>query len=179
MEKAMPLQLANLLQFQCPNRGLHFVPSLDGALRAALLGLDTMTYRASKEQCEAIVREAARELLEEPSLAARVDRLPFEAGATVIGIGDSLTDDFQSWLEILRHLLELRRPHDRIYVLNAAIGGQTTTLLLGRILTTLEQRPDGILCLVGVNDVLRIGSPASKTLVSKAIARALVERLTS
>jgi acyl-CoA thioesterase-1 len=95
-----------------------------------------------------------------------VDRLPFAAGTTVIGVGDGLTDDFQSWLEILRHMLELRRPHDRILVLNAAVGGQTTTLALGRFLSTLNKRPDWVLCLLGVNDVVRIGSPAGKTLVS-------------
>ena len=166
MEKAMPLQLANLLQFQGSERCFHLVPSLDDALRSALLGLDEATYRASKEQCQANAREAAEELLAEPSFADRVDHLPFKAGATLLGIGDSLTDDFQSWLEILRHLLELERPHDDIRVHNAAVGGQTSSLLLGRFLSTLEPRPDWILCLLGVNDALRIGSRTSKTLVS-------------
>lgn len=166
MEKAMPLQLANLLQFQCPERGFHLVPSLDDTLRAALLGLDATTYRASKEHCQAKARQAAEELLEEPSFAVCVDRLPFEEGATLLGIGDSLTDDFQSWLEILRHLLDIQRPHDDIRVLNAAVGGQTSSLVLGRFHTILEQRADWILCLLGVNDAQRIGSRASKTLVS-------------
>lgn len=166
MDHAMPLQLANLLQFQQPERGWHLVPSLDDALRAALLGLDTATFAASKARCDALSRQAAQELLQEPALALRVDRLPFEAGATIVGIGDSLTDDFQSWLEILRHVCELRRPGEGLRIVNAAVGGQTTTLALGRFHTTLGKRPDWILCLLGVNDAVRIGSPAGKTLVS-------------
>lgn len=39
-----------------------------------------------------------------------MDALPFHPGQLVLAVGDSLTGDLQSWAEILRYLLDLRRP---------------------------------------------------------------------
>ena len=45
---------------------------------------------------------AAHELLEDASLSERVDQLPFRPGETVLSVGDSFTDDLQTWLETTR-----------------------------------------------------------------------------
>ncbi|WP_188316852.1 SGNH/GDSL hydrolase family protein [Solihabitans fulvus] len=78
----------------------------------------------------------------------------------MVAIGESTTDDLQSWLEILRQLLALRRGGDGITVVNAAVAGQTTTEALRAMGTTLETRPDWILCMIGTNDARR-QSPAA------------------
>jgi len=56
-----------------------------------------------------------------------VDRLPFAPGQRIVAVGESTTDDLLSWFEILRRLLDLRRPADRITLTNMAVSGQTTT----------------------------------------------------
>jgi acyl-CoA thioesterase I len=64
--------------------------------------------------------------------AGHVDRLPFRAGEIVVGVGDSITDDLQSWLETVRLLLELRRPEGGIRVVNAGLSAHTTAMVLRR-----------------------------------------------
>jgi acyl-CoA thioesterase I len=72
------------------------------------------------------------ELLEELGFAGRVDRLPLRSGETVVGVGGSITDDLESWLEIVRNLLELRRPEGGIRVVKAGLSAHTTALVLRR-----------------------------------------------
>jgi acyl-CoA thioesterase I len=84
----------------------------------------------------------------------------------VLAIGDSMTDDLQSWLEILRHLLSETRPQDDIKVINGGLSAHTSAMILRRFVPTLAQEPDWIFCLLGGNDVTRIGSEKNKLQVS-------------
>ena len=133
---------------------------------ARLYGLDVQTYRDILAQFAAASRQAAEELLEDSDFAARVDQLPFAPGETVVAFGDSLTDDLQSWAEILRHLLTLRRADDQIAIVNQGIGGDTTAAALRRLVPILQTQPAWIVCMLGTNDVMRNGKQATKTLVS-------------
>ena len=112
------------------------------------------------------MRAAARELLTDPAFADRVDRLPFLPGTTVVGVGEANTDDLLSWLEMLRCLLELRRPQDCIRVLNAGVAAQTTSMALTRFSGIVAQRPAWIICALGSADALRVCPQPAKTLVS-------------
>lgn len=144
-----------------------YLPGMDEELQARLFGLDPEEYRTIRGHFEANARGAARELLEEPGFAERVDRLPFGAGETVIGVGDSFTDDLQSWLEILRHLLQERRPQDEISIVNAGLSAHTTAMVLRRFVpSVVAQEPDWIICLLGGNDATRIGPEPNKPQVS-------------
>src|SRR5215212_4152098 len=58
-----------------------------------------------------IALSAAHELLEDASLSERVDQLPLRPGETVLSVGDSLTDDLQTWLETTRCVKKLLRRH--------------------------------------------------------------------
>jgi acyl-CoA thioesterase I len=84
----------------------------------------------------------------------------------VLGVGDSFTDDLQSWLEIVRHLLELRRPRDEIRIVNQGVSAQTTAMVLRRFVPLISQQPDWIVCFLGGNDVTRIGPEPNKPQVS-------------
>ncbi|MBN1639981.1 MAG: SGNH/GDSL hydrolase family protein [Anaerolineae bacterium] len=159
-------QLGYVLQFEHLEKTLEGLPGLSDEHIAALYGLDGEAYRAVRDRPAARARQAAEELVADPTIAACVDRLPFLAGETVVGLGDSITDDDQSWLEILRHMLHLRRAQDRIRVVNAGVSGDTTAHMITRFLDVVVERPDWILCLPGTNDARLHGRAPSKVLVS-------------
>jgi lysophospholipase L1-like esterase len=133
---------------------------------AGTYGLDVETYRAIRAEFAAAARGAAAELLADDAFAGLVDRLPFQPDELVVAIGESDTDDLQSWFEILRYLIDIRRPEDGIRLLNLAISGQTTADVVGQLLQALAWEPDWILAGVGGNDAGRTGIGATKTDVS-------------
>lgn len=156
-----------MVQITHPEKVYFYLPGFqDEAFLAAMYGLDVDTYRKIKSDFAAAAQGVAQELLTDGAFAAAVDRLPFRPGSLVVAIGASGTADLQSWFEILRHLLDLRRPEDSIQLENAAISGQTTAEALGRIGTVVAQRPDWIFCLLGANDAARNGERSTKTEVS-------------
>jgi acyl-CoA thioesterase-1 len=134
----------------------------------ALWKLSALDYRAILDGFATRARQAARELLDEDEFARGVDRLPFSPGCTIAAAGDSITDDLQSWAEIFRHVLALRRPKDQIVLSNLAVSGDTTTHMLARFLNVIDIHPDWIFCLIGTNDARRHGIPPFGTLVSPA-----------
>jgi acyl-CoA thioesterase-1 len=177
MEELSPNQLAYVLQFQHKEKLVAHIPGVSDATIAALWGLDAHTYRRTRDRFARQARNAAQTLLADPEFAARVDWLPFAPGSTVVGLGDSITDDDQSWLEILRNLLALRRPQDDIRVANEGISGDTTSQIISRFLDVVLQQPDWILCLAGTNDARLHGQYPTKTLVSVAETAANLDML--
>lgn len=168
--------LVQFIRFVHPEKVYPYLPGLDEAMIAGWYGLDVAAYRAVQDRFEAETLAAAEELLADEAFAARVDRLPFEPGATVVGIGESDMDDRLSWFEIVRHLIALRRPDDGITVTNAAISGQSTAEWLAGLIGVLEQRPSLIVCGVGGNDAVRYGQTATKTRIGiEETERNLVE----
>jgi acyl-CoA thioesterase-1 len=150
-----------------PEKVFAFLPGMTTANLAALYGLDEPAYTAIRDRFSAQTAGAARELLAEPEFAAAVDRLPFAAGQTLAVIGESTTDAADSWLEILGHLIRLRRADDAIRLVNAAISGYPTTMLQRVMAETLPRHKPGWVALFGgANDVLRYGTAATKPLVT-------------
>ncbi len=162
--------LEYVIQFQHPEKMLAKLPTqpkIADAMIAPFFGLDTEAYAQLRSDFAERARSSARELLENFDFRERVDRLPFAAGATVVGLGDSITDDLQSWFEILRYLVEERRPQDGIRFVNAGISGNTTSDIIGRFLAdVVQQRPAWIVSMMGTNDVRRHGEDPTKILVS-------------
>jgi acyl-CoA thioesterase I len=156
-----------VLRWVHPEKDYFFLPGFaDDTLRAGVHGIPVERYRALITEFDAAARDAARALLTDDAFAEHVDRLPFAPDALVIAIGDSRTDDLQSWFEILRHLLELRRPRERIQMVNAAVSAHTSTQAFGPVNRAVAQQPDWIICYHGGNDVTRFGAGAAKTQVS-------------
>jgi lysophospholipase L1-like esterase len=170
MQEGQEEQIAGVVQFIHPDKTLNYghLPGFeDASATAALYGLDAESYRSIKARFEANARRAAQQLLADPTIAGLVDRIPFPPGGTVLGIGESDMDDLQSWFEILRHLLDLRRPQDQIRVINMGISGQTTTQGLG-LAGLFSRQPDLIICGFGGNDSVQIqrGLQPGQTTVS-------------
>jgi lysophospholipase L1-like esterase len=166
LEELSPQQFRYVLQFQHKEKTLGQIPGVSDQSIAALWGIDAATYRRTRDRFAARAERAARDLLADPTFAARVDRLPFQPGETVVGLGDSITDDDQSWLEILRHLLTHRRAQDGIVILNEGVSGDTTAQIISRFLDVVLDEPDWIICLAGTNDARLHGQCPLKTLVS-------------
>lgn len=158
--------IQNLVQFTHLEKTYGYLPGMGEPTVAALFGLDEATYREIKARFDENARVAAQELLENASFAEHVDRLPFRSGDTVVAVGDSFTDDLQSWLEIVRHLLGARRAHDEIRIVNAGVSAQTTAMALRRFVPLISEDPDWIVCFLGGNDATRIGPEPNKPQVS-------------
>lgn len=162
-------EIEEAMQYHHPEKTLAALPGgqeIGNEVLASFFGTDARTYWEIRDAFAERARRCARELLQDVRFARLVDRLPFEPGSTVVGLGDSFTDDYQSWLEILRHLLAERRPESGIEVVNAGISGDTSSGLLGRFLDVLEVTPDWLIILIGTNDVAFVREPATKSLVS-------------
>jgi len=166
-----------LVQFIYPEKTFFYLPGFDEEGIAGLYGLDVERYRAIRDRFDTAARGAAEDLLTDPTFAGRVDRLPFRAGSTLVGLGDSFTDDLQSWLEILRHLLALRRSQDRIQIVNAGVSARTSADVLHYAMPALGQQPDWVFCLIGGGDAKRIGPEPTKTMVGVAETAANLDAL--
>lgn len=155
-------------QMQFAVHFFHFEKTVGASeeICASLLGFDLDAFRKIKAEFAYSVRQAAEELLADPTFIQAVDRLPFEPGAVVVGLGDSITDDYTSWCEILREVLSKRRPEDDIRVVNAGISGQTTTEVLARFLDVANLNPDWVIAMIGTNDARLHGLNPQKNLVS-------------
>jgi acyl-CoA thioesterase-1 len=166
MDVFQPRYLSYVLQFEHLEKRLEGMPGATDERIAALFGLDVESYRSIRDRYAARARQAAWELLAEPAFAALVDRLPFRAGDVIVGLGDSITDDDQSWLEIMCALLESRRGEERVRVVNAGVSGDTTAQMIARFLDVVVEEPDWVICMAGTNDARLHGACPTKVLVS-------------
>jgi lysophospholipase L1-like esterase len=165
------------LQYTHLEKLYFYLPGIPDAL-PSVFGMPTAEYEAIHARFTAAARDAAGELLADPAFAALVDALPFTAGQTVLAVGDSMTDDLQSWAEILRHLLVQRRPELGVRLVNSGLSAHTTTMVLRRWPATVNgTRPDWVLCGLGGNDVTRVGPEPSFTQVDPATSVTNLRRL--
>jgi lysophospholipase L1-like esterase len=169
MEELSRAEIEEAVQYHHPEKTLAELPTrpeIREEMLAQFFRTDARTYKEIKAAFAERARRCARELLQDTRFANLVDRLPFEGGTAVVGLGDSITDDYQSWFEILRYLVEERRPRDNIRFVNAGISGDTTSRLLGRSLEVINENPAWVITLIGTNDVPFIREPPTKALVS-------------
>lgn len=161
-------QLRWLLKFIQPARTLAALPrgaAFSRDSHAALLGLPPEIYTAELDRMKAEAKQAASELLADPTVVEMLARLPLQNGAKVVAFGDSLTSEPQSWAVILRELLNGCRSADDVTVTVSATGGDTTTHGLARFGEVVAQQPDWVLFLIGTNDARTQGPTPTKTLV--------------
>lgn len=153
------------LQFSHPEKSLG-LPGVEPSTIAPLYGLSKEDYENKRQIFMRNAHRAALDLLDNQTLRERAETLPFQAGQVVVGLGDSITDDLQSWLEILQHLYTALRPDSPVRFVNAGVSGDTTADMISRFLEVVKEDPDWILCMPGTNDARRHGLDPTKTLVS-------------
>lgn len=163
MEKAV---IQKQVQVIHPEKIYYYLPNLTDATLAPLFGLSTKEYKSTKALFATRVAEAAERLMTDHSFRDLCVKLPFKKNDIVVVLGESNTDDYQSWFEILKTIVTLNAPEKNIRMINSAISGQTTTMALRNLTTNLQVKPSWVFCMLGMNDTLRIGGKNSKTAVS-------------
>lgn len=164
---ALPIE--QFVQYTHLEKLYGHLPGLRAAL-PGIFGLDNHAYEAMRQGFDRQARAAAHALLADPETAAQVDALPFEPGARVLAVGDSITDDLASWAEILRHLLAIVRPDDAITVVNAGLSAHTSAMVLRRWPAMLAEGADWVLCGLGDNDVTRIDGGKPQITTGESVA---------
>lgn len=175
-----PEQVSWLVKVFQPERTVASLPGgragLEEDTRAALLGLTADVYSTEHARLVAGAKDAAHELLSDPTVRTMVDRLPVRKGGKVVAFGDSLTSDPQSWAAILAGLFAAQRPDDGISVVINAVSGEASTHGLSRIGDVIALEPDWILFFIGIADARTQGPNPGKTLVHhEETARNLAE----
>ena len=156
-----PADLELLVRFEHPAKFLA-VKELPGAAfmprecQAALYGVGAAELVRIRHALEGATAAAAGALLAEPGVRDAVAAFPVPPGGTLVALGDSITDDLQSWAEILRHCLAAVRPGE-VTVINAGISGDTTVDALARLYGIAELRPALVIAMLGTNDCQRHG----------------------
>jgi acyl-CoA thioesterase-1 len=169
-----------LIQFLHPAKVLERLPGssrMPDSTLAGLYGTSEEGFRGHAQDFAAAAEDAARRLLDDPELCRAVDALPFAAGDVVVAAGDSMTDDLQSWAEILRHVLRIRRPDDAVEVVNAGLSGDTSAHLLSRFTAVAAKQPDWLIVMIGTNDARRHGPAAEGPLLSDDESRRMLHAL--
>lgn len=134
---------------------------------ADFIGVPEDRLKSIREEFDENAKKAALELLKEDEFTERIQLLPFEKGDTILALGDSLTDDLQSWFEILRHMLEIAMPELKLKFINTGISGDTSFDALKRLdRDVLAENPDWVIVALGTNDAIRKNFAANRTLVS-------------
>jgi lysophospholipase L1-like esterase len=156
---ARPPLLSELVRFCHPEKilgGTRLPGALDARAIAGLYGTDVESYRALADEMAA---EAAR----------AAEALPAVPRASILALGDSITDDLGSWAEILR-----RRGAG---IVNGGLSGDTTTGARVRLTRLLESRPQWAIVLLGTNDARRHGRSGEPMLVSDDETRRNLEAI--
>ena len=164
--------LRSRMQFLHPEKlfalwALPHRPEIDGSLLARVFAVGQKEYSDSRSSFDEAARAAAAELLEREEVRGWLDASPLCRGDVIVALGDSITDDYQSWAEILRRLLQIRRADDDIQVVNQGVSGDTTTDIVRRLWHVAAANPTWLIVLAGTNDARR-DSRTNDILVSDA-----------
>jgi acyl-CoA thioesterase I len=161
----LPLVIEDMLQLNHPEKTLAIFPGMNEQCAADIYGLTLKKYKKIVNCFKDNAKKAAECLLEDKQLLAQIQKLPFKSGQTIIGLGDSITDDYQSWFEILTNIVHMAISDD-IRFINAGISGDTTSQMITRFIGVVNNKPDWILCMAGTNDAREHGLFPNKLNVS-------------
>ncbi|NQY65741.1 MAG: SGNH/GDSL hydrolase family protein [Alteromonadaceae bacterium] len=146
-------QLQRQVQFFHPEKKYSFLRGGSSSVaHAALFGLREQFYNAMKEIFSSRVDTAAKTLCDDSDYVQAIKSLPFKTQAKIVVLGDSLTDDSQSWFSIIERSFAIIRPDDNIQFINLAVSGDTTTQLLGSVIPATQLKADLYFCFSGTND---------------------------
>ncbi len=144
-------QIVYLIQFIHPDKRYAWLPGkLSNEALSAWFGIDPEAYASIRAEFDAHVQTAAQALLNDTHFAMALDRLPIMDDEIVVGLGDSLTDDWQSWFEILHSVCAQRGKSVRF--INAGISADSTTDIFNRFIDIVRLQPAWIICACGAND---------------------------
>jgi hypothetical protein len=139
MDETVPDLAAFLARYVHPRKLLPPLPGVGAGLEAHIFGLPAGAYDALLASIDARTKHAAARLLEDPEAIRILERLG-ERSTTLVGLGDRLTDDANSWLEILRAASD--QIDGELKIVNAGVSGETTVQMLARMPEVISLDPD-------------------------------------
>lgn len=159
-----------LLQFLNLEKRFPLLPGIKNTeAMAHLMGLEEEELLKLRNRFRKNAEEAAEELLKEEEVTEWLDDLPFEAGDTIVALGDSITDDLQGWFNIFRHVLEIVLPESDFTFVNSGLSYDTTTDALKRFnRDVLAHEPDWVIVALGTFDAQKLHVEPTRPLVSLA-----------
>ncbi len=136
---------------------------------ADFIGIDSENFIKIRESFDVQVRQAAEEILKDSALLENAERLPFKPDDTIAVIGDSVTDDRQSWFNILRNVLDMVVPKAKFRYIDASITDSISADALRRLeRDVMAKSPDWVFVALGSQDAMRLHLTTGRTLVSLA-----------
>ncbi|HKK46041.1 MAG TPA: SGNH/GDSL hydrolase family protein [Balneolaceae bacterium] len=159
-----------LLQFLNLEKQFPLLPGIDNPeAMAGIFGLETSELKKLRDRFQSNAKQAAIELLEDGEVADWIEDLPFEAGETIVALGDSITDDLQGWFNIFQNVLEIGLEDADFTFINSGVSYDTSTDALKRLnRDVLDHDPDWVIVALGTFDAQRLHVAPDRTLVSLA-----------
>lgn len=135
------------------------------SIESQLFNLTESEFALVRQNSKHNAKQAAIEILKDDAITDLIDKLPFDGTETIVGLGDSITEDDQGWFNILMELLEISTDNARFNFINAGITGNTTSDALRRIdRDVLLHEPDWVFVNIGLQDVQRLNITPDRTL---------------
>ncbi len=134
---------------------------------ADFIGIDVENFKKIRESFDGQVRQAAEEILKDETMLKNAENLPFKPDDTIAVIGDSVTDDRQSWFHILSNVLDMVIPKAKFRYVDASISDSLSADALRRLeRDVMAKDPDWIFVALGSQDAMRLHLITGRTLVS-------------
>jgi lysophospholipase L1-like esterase len=156
-----------LLQFLNIEKQFPLLPGISNTEAVAnIFGLEESELTKLRDTFKQNAKEAALELLKDDDVTDWIDQLPFKPDDTIIALGDSSTDDLQSWFRIFSEILNITVPEADFTFINAGHTNDTSSQALRRIhRDVLSHEPDWVIVSLGMFDVTRLSIAPKRTLL--------------
>jgi len=133
---------------------------------AALFGITEEELESYRENFEENARQAALQILKEDEIVDCLDKIPMDGEETIVGFGDSITEDAQGWFTILKHVLEISVEGANFNFVNAGVSYNTSAEALRRIdRDVIIHEPDWVIVGLGTFDAQRLNIAPHRTLL--------------
>ncbi len=159
-----------LIQFLNIEKRFPLLPGITNTDAVAhLFGLDETELTSLREMYASNAKEAALELLKDDEVMDWIDQLPFSSNDTIVALGDSSTDDLQSWFQILTEVVRIALPENDFRFINAGQTNDTSSQALRRLhRDVLSFEPDWVIISLGMFDATRLSIAPKRTLLPLA-----------
>lgn len=159
-----------LIQFLNIEKRFPLLPGITNTDAVAhLFGLDENELTSLREMYATNAKEAALELLKDDEVVDWIDQLPFSSNDTIVALGDSSTDDLQSWFQILAEVVNIALPETDFRFINAGQTNDTSSQALRRLhRDVLSFEPDWVIISLGMFDATRLSIAPKRTLLPLA-----------
>jgi lysophospholipase L1-like esterase len=156
-----------LLQFLNIEKQFPLLPGIANTEAVAnIFGLEETELAKLRGTFKQNAKEAALELLKDDDVTDWIAQLPFNPDDTIVALGDSSTDDLQSWFQIFSEILNITIPEADFTFINAGQANDTSSEALRRLhRDVLSHEPDWVIVSLGMFDVTRLSIAPKRTLL--------------